>query len=199
MSIANSPPKKQSRTLVGWLAHKRIAISLVFFTMLIGHDVLTGNRPRDITNYRELSSMLAIALVVAGLAIRSWAAGILKKGAVLATTGPYRMVRHPLYVGSFLMMVGFTMLIGDWCNLIIIVGPVALLYWLTIHGEESRLAHKFGESWHRFARTTPRFIPRTLSCDFSDWRVSQWMSSREYQAVIGSVIAFAAIKLWQLY
>ena len=46
-------------------------------------------------------------LSAAGEILRVWAAGHLRKGQEVTTSGPYRFVRHPLYVGSAVMGVGF--------------------------------------------------------------------------------------------
>src|SRR5216110_3461196 len=58
--------------------------------------------------------MLAIggAIALPGLALRAWATGHLRKNDTLATTGPYRYTRNPLYLGSFFLGVGFTVASG---------------------------------------------------------------------------------------
>src|ERR687892_1272956 len=50
---------------------------------------------------------------VLGLAIRAWAAGHIRKNAQLATSGPYAFTRNPLYFGSFLLGLGFTIASGQ--------------------------------------------------------------------------------------
>src|SRR3982751_6758022 len=49
---------------------------------------------------------------ILGLAIRAWAAGHIRKNAQLATSGPYAFTRNPLYLGSFLLGLGFTIASG---------------------------------------------------------------------------------------
>ena len=53
--------------------------------------------------------LAGLALAAAGLALRLWASGHLEKGTRLAARGPYRWTRNPLYLGSFLMGLGFTL------------------------------------------------------------------------------------------
>src|SRR5258706_16263477 len=48
----------------------------------------------------------------ARLALRAWATGHLRKNDALAVTGPYAYTRNPLYLGSFLIGVGFTIASG---------------------------------------------------------------------------------------
>ncbi len=50
---------------------------------------------------------LSVALVVLGCLLRSWAAGYLLKGKRTAVGGPYAYIRNPLYVGSFILGLGF--------------------------------------------------------------------------------------------
>src|SRR5206468_95902 len=51
--------------------------------------------------------LACLALVLLGCALRSWAAGYLFKGKRVAVGGPYAFTRNPLYVGSFLIGLGF--------------------------------------------------------------------------------------------
>jgi len=47
------------------------------------------------------------AIAIAGELLRVWAAGHLEKGREVTVSGPYRLTRHPLYVGSSIMGLGF--------------------------------------------------------------------------------------------
>ena len=73
-------------------------------------------------NLNQFGSVLGTGMALAGLAIRSWAAGTLHKMKELTRSGPYAMVRNPLYVGSFFMMFGFCALIADAHTIWIIAG-----------------------------------------------------------------------------
>ena len=50
-----------------------------------------------------------LALALPGEALRLWAAGHIEKGREITRSGPYRFVRHPLYLGSTLLGVGFAL------------------------------------------------------------------------------------------
>lgn len=52
-------------------------------------------------------------IVAAGLLIRSWANGYAIKMDKLTTSGPYAFVRHPLYAGTLLMLIGFTVILNS--------------------------------------------------------------------------------------
>jgi hypothetical protein len=118
--------------------------------------------------------------------------------AEVTTTGPYALVRHPLYVGSFLMMVGFCTIIDDGENIAFVMGPFLALYLIAVRKEERALATRFAAQWSAYARETPRFLPRRLPRDpFAAWSARQWLSNREYQAVLASLAGLAGLEVWQ--
>ncbi len=184
---------------VRYVVQRRVRISLIVFVVLISEDVLESTRPHDLTNLRDLMSVLGLGLVLGGLAMRSWAAGILRKQAQLATDGPYALVRHPLYLGSFLMMLGFCALIDDAENIWFVLGPIAGLYLLGILSEERMLGERFGALWTEYAESVPRIVPRRLRPEvFATWSRSQWLKNHEYRAVVASLIGLAAIQMWHM-
>lgn len=182
-----------------WLARRRVAISLVVFTSLVVADMfLLGVRPRDIFDWSDAGTVLGELLLAAGLAIRSWAAGTLHKSQRLVRQGPYALVRHPLYIGSFCMMIGFCALVQDSQSIWFIIGPVALLYWFQVRFEEARLAHWFAADWPGYAAVTGRFLPRRFTRDaFRGWTLSRWLHNREYRAVLYSLLSLAGLAIWR--
>ena len=63
---------------------------------------------------RPSTLLVGGAIALPGLALRAWGTGHLRKNDALATTGPFAYTRNPLYLGSFLMGVGFTIASGRW-------------------------------------------------------------------------------------
>ena len=53
-------------------------------------------------------------MALAGLAVRAWAAGVIKKDQELTTSGPYAFTRNPLYLGSLLLGSGGVLAGGVW-------------------------------------------------------------------------------------
>ena len=122
-----------------------------------------------------MSICLGLPLVVLGMAVRWWAAGCVRKARQLATGGPYAHIRNPLYVGSFLMLLGFCAMLNRPVLWAVLPAGFAWLYWGTVRREEQDLAHKFGDSYRSYVRAVPRFLPRWkpylggVATDF-DWR-----------------------------
>lgn len=181
------------------LLHRRVRITGIIFFALIAEDMWTRVDPHDLTNLRDLHSLAGLGLVFAGLGLRSWAAGTLHKRTRLAMTGPYQLFRHPLYIGSMFMMLGFCTLVGDQENIWFVLGPILFIYVLRALHEEKSLAAAFPNKWPEYARKVPRFIPRRFPTQpFTDWRLAQWMKNREYQAFGAALLGLAAVKVWQV-
>ncbi len=185
------------RRLGDFLVDHRVALTLLAFLGLGLSSLALGARPRDLARLHDPHVSTGLVLVLGGLSLRSWAAGTLRKGKGLTTVGPYRLCRHPLYLGSLAMMAGFCLL----CRHVHAAGPVLLsvlgLYLLTMYREERRLAVRYGAAWEEYARRTPRMLPRRLpACREAEWAWAQWFRSREYNALGVSSLALAALQLW---
>lgn len=76
----------------------------------------------------------------------------------LASSGPYRWIRHPQYVGFLLIMAGFLV---QWPTLLtLLMFPIlAFAYRRLAASEEREVRVEFGARYEEYAATTPRFIP----------------------------------------
>jgi protein-S-isoprenylcysteine O-methyltransferase Ste14 len=181
-----------------FVVHRRVRLTAILFVLLLVEDVWNHTDPHNLTNLTDYKVLLGLGLVLSGLALRSWAAGTLHKRTELTMSGPYGLVRHPLYIGSFMMMVGFCQLIDDAENIWFVVGPVLALYIYRAIHEEKFLATAFPDQWTDFARKVPRFFPRRLPKQlFSTWDLKQWINNREYQAVGAVLLGLIALQTWQ--
>lgn len=194
--VAPAPSRTASSgTWANWLVRRRVAISLIGFALFALSDLFWWKlRPRDLANWNDWGTALAEILIVGGLLIRSWAAGILRKSQILTVQGPYALVRNPLYVGSFGMMFGFCIVMRDMPALAFAIGPVAILYWFQVRHEEANLGWLFANQWPAYAARTPRFVPRRFSREsLRGWTCRQWLCNREYRALLASLAALAGI------
>jgi protein-S-isoprenylcysteine O-methyltransferase Ste14 len=123
-----------------------------------------------------------VALVGEGL--RVWAAGHIEKGREITRSGPYRFVRHPLYVGSAILGLGFALAARHAAVWMLTAAYLAITLSAAIRVEERTLDERFaGEySAYREGRATP--VDRPFS-----W--SRVAANREYRAMAGAVLAFA--------
>jgi protein-S-isoprenylcysteine O-methyltransferase Ste14 len=82
-----------------------------------------------------------------------------RDNATLVTTGPYRIVRHPLYVNAAIVFAALSMITRSWWFIAWIV-PALLLLAVRTRQEEANLEARFGEAWRAYAARTGRFVPR---------------------------------------
>jgi protein-S-isoprenylcysteine O-methyltransferase Ste14 len=104
---------------------------------------------------------LGWTLLAAGLFLRLWATLYIggKKGLSFVTEGPYAMCRHPLYLGSFVIILSLAVFLQS-LLLLAGIGLVALLHvTLVLPSEERHLTQSFGDAYHTYAQRTPRLLP----------------------------------------
>jgi protein-S-isoprenylcysteine O-methyltransferase Ste14 len=199
---AASPQPAEAESLgqkiLAFFLKRRVRLTAILFVVLLAEDMWERVVPRNLENLSDFKVLLGLALVLTGLAVRSWAAGTLHKRTQLTTSGPYGLVRHPLYIGSFMMMLGFCTLIDDPENIWFVLGPVLFLYILRALHEEKILGADFVDQWRDYTRRVPRFFPRRIPTQpFASWSFDQWLKNREYQAVGAVFLGLLALQVWQ--
>ena len=104
-------------------------------------------------------------LVALGVAMRVWAQEHirfrLRMGRHLATTGPYALVRNPLYIGNTLMCLGAVVASELLWMVPVTLVWCAVVYSLVVRQEEARLLRKYGEPYQQYLAAVPRWFPRT--------------------------------------
>jgi protein-S-isoprenylcysteine O-methyltransferase Ste14 len=130
-------------------------------------------------------------IALLGILVRLYASGFVMKNKELATDGPYAFVRHPLYTGNILMLIGFCLANGQvWPWL---VGAFFLWFWYptAISYEDSKLEKIFGDSWRTWSAHTPALIPKKFSGgEPSD---NHWSFAKSMRANFEPVIVVYAI------
>src|SRR5262245_65246387 len=89
------------------------------------------------------SLMVGAAVAMIGEAIRIWAAGHLEKGREVTISGPYRFTRHPLYLGSALIGIGFAVASASVAVAVLVAIYLAVTITSAIRSEERHLTEKF--------------------------------------------------------
>ena len=108
-----------------------------------------------------VSFLSGVVLILAGEAIRIWAAGHLEKNRELTTSGPYAYLKNPLYFGTFWIMLGFFLISRAF--FLMAVGLVGFLIYYAPYKkrrEGKRLLDRFGERWENYDRAVPDYFPR---------------------------------------
>src|SRR6516164_7043317 len=164
--IAASVGVKAGRTRWGRFAGIRVAI-IVIALLLLRLNVFKGSHP--VTHNPWLQG-IGLAIFLLGLALAIWARAYLgrnwgmpmseKADPELVTTGPYSTIRHPIYSGIILAMIGTTLAISlYWLIAVVLVGAY-FLYSATM--EERYLTEVFPDAYPRYQQSTKMLIPFVL-------------------------------------
>jgi len=141
----------------------------------------------------RLTLLAGAPLCAAGLALRSWAAGHLRKNSRLTTSGPYAWHRNPLYAGTLLAASGCAVAGGSATLFLIVAGVFLLVYLPVMQLEEQHLAALFSE-FQAYTAQVPQLLPRRpvhpSSRDF-DWAV--WRANKEWKGLAAFGLLFAAL------
>ncbi len=116
------------------------------------------------------------AAAAVGELIRMWASGHVKKNKELATDGPYAYVRHPLYVGNILILVGYSVASNMWWSFVLMAFLLWFYYPPAISYEDNKLKKIFGEQWIEWSQNIHALIPTfsgKSSSASSDWSFKQ--------------------------
>lgn len=192
VSAPTGPSEQRVRRGGTWLQRWRVPLG---FLCAILFMVFAQPRP----------TTLAVGAVVSilGLGVRAWASGHIRKNSALATSGPYAFTRNPLYLGSFLLGVGFTIASGFWPLGILFALLFLGIYFPVMRVESATLAELFGKEFEDYARQVPLFFPRITPYRNGDsanrFDSSLYMRYREYRAALGLVIAWALLAFKAYY
>ncbi len=178
-----------------------IAIPFIFFT---NYSSITA------TN-EKIYIIISVFLSLLGFFIRFYTIGTTPKGTsgrntkeqvaeVLNSTGIYAIVRHPLYLGNYLIWIGVATFVF---NLLFIL-LISLLFWIyyerIMFAEERFLEKRFGEEYLNWSNKIPAFIP-----NFSLYKKSLISFSikpvlrREYSGILACVISFCFVDILRNY
>jgi protein-S-isoprenylcysteine O-methyltransferase Ste14 len=144
------------------------------------------------------SLLVGIPIAFFGALIRAWASGHLRKNAELATSGPYAYSRNPLYLGSFIMVIGCAICGGNWLLGSWLIGFFLLVYWPVMRSEAKHIRKLFAGDYEKWAANVPMFFPRLTP--YRDGAVQafdlqQYLRHREYRASIGLAIVIGIMAL----
>ena len=196
MSLRNEMEQSGS-----WLFRHRtylpLALIPVFFSALTTYTYL-GQRHW----INEIWQGVCLAVSTLGLVVRIITVGRAPLGTSgrntreqaansLTTTGIYSIVRHPLYLGNYLIVIGFALWTHVWWLVVLTTCCYALYYERIMLAEEAFLRRSFGETFEKWSAETPAFIPRLHGWKSSPvsfcWRT---VAQREYNAFFEIISVF---------
>ncbi len=140
--------------------------------LFLRREILPGKFILEDTAYERYYEMFAVFVSLIGVFIRVFTIGYVAKNTSgrntfegqkadsLNTKGIYSIVRHPLYLGNFLMWMGLALWSANYWFII----AFCLFYWIyyerIMFSEEQYLRRKFGDEYLNWAKKTPAFLPK---------------------------------------
>lgn len=110
----------------------------------------------------DASVRAGMQIIIPGVALRLWALGHIRKNQGVCNTGPYALVRHPLYLSSILCATGAAVM-ANWFPLtVLVVGSALAIHIWLIRNEEAWLTAQFGSAYSEYARSVPALVPNPL-------------------------------------
>ncbi len=156
-SLETTDSDKGSTLLIGASFGAAIVLPLLLNLLQVGRMAI------------PIVSWFGLVTMLLGLGLRAWSMRILgayysrtlrvAETQVIVTQGPYRVVRHPGYLGTILVWVGSGLALANW----IATGLVAVLmfavYTYRIRSEEAMLLTTFGERYQQYCQHTWKLLP----------------------------------------
>ena len=164
-SSASAQPTEESvfGRVQRFIRLRRPLLTALFVLAALGLALREGSRTTSL--FRPEPTfwfVLAWVAMLVGVAVRIWGAGNLRKNQEITDTGIYRMVRHPLYLGSLSIFLAYFVAVGDpWLGLALFGMMVVTVYYPTMLREERVLARLFPEQLPHY-RTLFRLIPNPV-------------------------------------
>lgn len=193
--------EKTGNRLFSWRSYFSVVCFGVIFAALRNFRLPYGSHQLE-----RLWEILCLLVSLSGLAVRIATVGCVpggtsgrnssrQKAALLNTTGMYSVVRHPLYLGNLLILLGLSLFPKTWWLTVILLLAFWLCYERIIFAEEEFLKAKFGQNFVDWAAQTPALFAR-----FRLWKPPALSFSmrtvlrREHSTLFLIIVSFTIMK-----
>jgi protein-S-isoprenylcysteine O-methyltransferase Ste14 len=162
----NSAAAKSSESRRSTLLHQlllNVALLLLFIPVPgLNYRFLPGGRFLALFGLAVQAAFVLLAVWARGHLGRNWSAEVrVATGHELVRTGPYRLLRHPIYSAMFGMSIGTAIVFGK-LHALVGVGLLTIAYRRKIRLEEERMTEEFGAAYEEYRRRSWALIPWVL-------------------------------------
>jgi len=194
---------RSGTTLFRHRAYLPLSVFALGLVGLAGFRYPGGSKALDL-----LWEIVCLSVSLTGMAIRAMTIGHVPlttsgrgtatpAAPTLNTTGMYSIVRHPLYLGNYLIWLGVAMFPRAWYLPVIATLAFWLYYERIILAEEAFLEQQFGAEFLRWSSSTPAFVPALRQWTPSHLPFSvRAVLSREYYTLPIVVMAFSVFEVF---
>ena len=142
------------------------------------------------------SLILGSIVLIIGEIGRMWASGYIEKNAELATSGPYRFSRNPLYVANFIMFIGCCIMSANiWVGATVLIGYL-VIYIPVMRHEAGHMINLFGDQYHAWAEKVPMFFPWPSGWTPPNPKKYSWKLMREHDELFNMLGVPAGIAIF---
>ncbi|MAI81656.1 MAG: hypothetical protein CBE29_01000 [Rickettsiales bacterium TMED269] len=148
------------------------------------------------------ASNFAISIILLGLATRMYASGFVLKNKELSTTGPYAFVRHPLYTGNIMILIGLCLINGFFWSFVTAFIFLWFYYPTAIEYEDRKLKSLFPDTWEEWASITPALMPKMdlngkifYRLDLRSWSLKKSLVANYEPVIVVYVLVWVFIVL----
>jgi protein-S-isoprenylcysteine O-methyltransferase Ste14 len=190
-----------------WLFNRRSFLPLIFIPIIVSAMVYIANTNGGIQKKHKVYEYSCLAVSLAGLAIRCITVGYVPKGTTgrtthgfeaqsLNTTGMYSIVKHPMYLGNFIIYLGIALFTYIWWLVLLFILFFWFYYERIMYAEEEFLKREFGNTFNLWAAKTPVFLPNIKLWSSSDKTFSiRTVLKREYSGQLAIFVSFSFINI----
>ena len=132
--------------------------------------------------------------------IQLWSFASLDKNSDLAIRGPYAMVRNPMYLGRYFILLGFLMLLGHWWILAVYTAGYWFYMDTRVEREEAHLRPIFGARYEEYCVRVRRFMPGPPlpGQPVAYWNWALFRQNNALANLLGTLVVWAVVAAWLL-
>ena len=165
-------PRLRAKGLKQTATAKKGSLGIISLGMLAILLLIVFFERLGFANFPQWLLYLGFVVIFAGIAIRQWSIAVLGrffnvnvrlvKGHTVVKKGPYRLVRHPSYLGLFIIIFGIAIEGGSLEGVICAAAISMFFIWYRIKIEEGFLIEHLGSEYNRYRKNTKYIIPLLL-------------------------------------
>ena len=151
-------------------ASDRGSTLLVVGSLVVAVDLPLLLNWLDIGRFRlDAVAWFGLCVMIAGMGVRVWAMRVLgsfysrtlrvEDSQTVVTDGPYRLVRHPGYLGSLMFWFGSGLALHNWLSTLLVTAMMWGIYAYRIRAEEDMLLARLGQPYEEYRSRSQKLIP----------------------------------------
>jgi protein-S-isoprenylcysteine O-methyltransferase Ste14 len=166
VGLVTTKPVARVQSLASRLLH--IGLTLLAFCLVFTPYFRTGWRAWSFVPNAKVGGAIGLAIVLLGICFSIWArlelggnwsgSVTIKEGHTLIRRGPYTIVRHPIYTGLLLALLGVAVIVGELGGLLG-VAVMFLSFWVKSRVEERFMLEQFGEGYRQYQQQVKGLVP----------------------------------------